>query len=396
MAMREQFDLDPKTTYLNSGTQSICPRSVFDAVLEYQRRYERNPTEGLFSAWPMLWETQIELAKFFVAEPEDLFLRTNVTLALNAFIMGIPLPSDGEILVSHLEYGAIVNICRLRAEQSGLSLRTFHLPAGPCEWESLTPAALAEQIVGELRPETRLLLLSHVMTGNGLVLPIREIARETRKRGILLVVDGAHAPGAVPLRLSELADVDFYAGNLHKWMMGPKGTAFGWVPERHQRALLPTQAGWTTFENPKAFERFGGGAKGRFASRFLITGCHEFASFYGIREMLRFWRMNGEEKIRKRIYELQDFLETEMSRELGWTLLSPPRGPMRGPLLSYELPSTLRLNGYELMDRLRQEHGLQIILSPVGDLWQLRLSPHIYNSEDEIRHAVSILRDFRP
>src|SRR5687767_4317170 len=113
--MREEFDLDPKVIYLNSGTHSIVPKKVLEAVQRYQKEYEKNPTHSLFKAWGELWEVQKELARYFNADPKDIFLRPNITAVLNAFVLGLPLEKKSEILISDLEYGAITNLCRFRA-----------------------------------------------------------------------------------------------------------------------------------------------------------------------------------------------------------------------------------------------------------------------------------------
>ncbi|MCM2277731.1 MAG: aminotransferase class V-fold PLP-dependent enzyme [Oligoflexia bacterium] len=387
--MRAHFDLDPKLIYLNSGTHSVCPRPVQDALTRYQKSFDRNPTLELFKTWGRLWEIQKELSSFFGADPHDLFLRPNVTAALNVFMLGIPLPARSEILTTDLEYGAIVNLCRFRAEQDGLSLRTIHLPTSLEETRKLTPAELAERIVSSLKPETSLLLLSHVMTANGMVMPLEAIARETRRRGILLVVDGAHGPGSVRLDFSKLQDVDFYGGNLHKWMMGPKGTSFGWIAPRNRERLRLTQAGWTNYEVPAPFQAFG---EGRLATaQLLMSACHDWAPFLAIHDTLEFWRAQGPERIMKRLGELRQKAEDLFTAELRWPCLSPSHPDLKGPLISFYPPDNLAKLGYELMFRLEREHGLQVATPPVQGRTTLRLSPAIYNTEDELVHAAGIL-----
>ena len=379
------FDLDRSFIYLNSGTLSISPRPVFEAFVRHAKDYERNPTGSLIESWHRLWEVQKELAAFFHARPEDLFLHHNVTEALNEFVLGVPLAvgNGGEIVVTDLEYGAVVNLCRFRAERSGLSLRTIALPSEPVDLVSLTPGEVVRRIVAQLRPETRLLLVSHVMTGTGLVIPLRELARETRARGVVLVVDGAHGPGALPLDFRTLDDLDFYGGNLHKWMMGPKGTGFGWVPARWQESLTPSHAGWTTYDTPPGFAAFGDGNP--FTTRFLRSSCHQFAPFFAIHELLRFWRSHGVDNLFAWRGALAASLEAKMVAT-GWELLSP-----RGPLLPYRLPKHLEERGYGLMRDLLLQHKLQISTPQVKGRSCLRLSPHVYNSEAELERAVQIL-----
>jgi isopenicillin-N epimerase len=244
---------------------------------------------------------------------------------------------------------------------------------------------------GELRPETSLVVVSHVTTGTGGIAPIKDIAAITRAKGVLLAVDGAHAAGALELDFAALADVDFYGSNLHKWMLGPKGTGFGWVSPRHHETMVPLEAGWATFESPNDYAAFGDGA--RFPARFAMQGCRNFAPFFAIADTLAFWDKHGDGAIRARIRGLQAHLEKEVSAKLGWPLLSPAlAGGRRGPLTTFELPPHLEKEGYALMSRILREHKLQVGLPRVKGISRLRLSPHVYNTEDEISRAVSILK----
>ena len=373
--------------YLNSGTHSLCPPEILEAVSRYQRDYERNPTERLMVAYPRLWQSQTRLARFLGADPRDLFLRTNVTHAMNDFIMGVELPSGSEILASDLEYGAVANTCRLRAERDGLKYREFHTPL------TGDAATLKDAVLAAIQPATKLLVLSHVATGTGHVFPIAEIARETRRRGVLLAVDGAHAVGALNVDFAELSAVDFYGGNLHKWMMGPKGTAFGWVARERQPLLTPLMGGWPTFDTPDYYGEFGGGS--RFAERHALLGCHDYAPFFALTDMLDLWDRKGADHVRARIFELQNFAEDQMAR-LGWTKLSPTRGPLRGPLLAYRLPEAFqKRTGHAILTDLWNKKCLQLNVPLVQkSTWAARLSPHIYNTEDEIVEAVRRIEEY--
>lgn len=387
--MRNEFELDPKLIYLNAGSHSIAPKSVRRAVTHFQDEFELNPTKGLFSAWEKLWKAQVLLGKFLHARPADLFLRANVTEAMNSLILGFPLPQKSEILSTNLEYGAVDNIAQFKAKTAGLSYRKLELPHTSSHYSGLNDEKLTEQIISQFSRETSMLVISHIMTGTGLKIPLGRLAKETRKRGIVLAVDGAHAPGSIPLRFSELEDVDLYGGNLHKWVMAAKGTGFGWVAPRHQSTIRPIFAGWTTFNTREPFSVFDKG--GEFQAKMLFSSSRDFSSFYALAEIFDFWQRWGEEKIFAKIYHLQSRAENLINEELGWTCVSPPAA-LRGPLLTYKVPAPLTTEGYSLMMRLLKQFGLQIAMSPVVETPCLRISPHVWNDEDEISRAVEILK----
>jgi isopenicillin-N epimerase len=388
---RKLFPMTPGAPiYLNSGSHSITPLRIISAVQRYQNEYEVNPTWNLFQAYGKLWRVQEKVAQFFGADPRSMFFRSNVTEVMNEFVQGMPLPSGAEIAITDLEYGAIVNLVQFRCERDGIRSHVIHLPGSTEEIRKLTPELLVKSIVSQFKPETRMFVCSDVVTFNGLMLPLEELARETRKRGILLVVDGAHGPGSKELDFKKLGDVDFYGGNLHKWMLGPKGTSFGWVHPSHHEKLQPLQAGWTTFETASFFESFGGGS--RFAGKMLMVGCRDFSPFFALGDLIDFWNELGPEKIRDRIYELQSDLEQKI-QALELMPLSPERGKLRGPLLSFELPPEARSRALQLFTELATRKSLQIVVPLMQERPVLRLSPHIYNTPEEHTTAVQALAD---
>ncbi len=379
-----EFDVPTDYLFLNSGSSSIAPRFVRNEVKRLQDKAEHNPTASLFEAWGDLWSAQKRLAEFLNANPKDLFLRNNITEAMNNFILGLPLTSKDEILYSDLEYGAIKNICRFRAERDGIKLREFRAPRNHDE--------ALDAVIKAIRPETKMLVVSHVFTATGLVLPIEAIAEETRRRGIYLVVDGAHSIGALPLDFAEFKNVDCYGGNLHKWLMGPKGSAFGWVHKNHQEKLVPLQAGWTTFEFIGEHGAFGEGS--RFQGRFAVIGSVDYSSFLAIPAIIEFWKKWGEENIRERLYFLQDSLKKQMANVRTLEFISPENQAARGPLLAYKIPERFSRDIAHIFRDLLETERLQVVFPFFDGSRCLRLSPHVYNSDEELMKSVEILQRY--
>jgi len=359
------------------------------ALDRYHREFEKNPTVGLKTAWRKLWSVQTELAEFLGGNQIDLFLRHNVTSVLNEFIFGIPLPDESEILVGEHEYSAIVNICRLRAERENLKLRILKMPASLATFRKLTRPKLIDQILSQLSQKTKLLVLSHVIAGTGLCLPIEEISKATRQRGIFFVIDGVYAPGALRINFSSFNHIDFYGCSLYKWMMGPKGTAFGWVAPRNQKILKPIHGGWTTFEANPPFSDFGEGSF--FQHQFLISGCHDFAPFFAIHEMLSLWKELGPSFIRERLQENHELLCRRIHEKLGWPRLATMDPTLNGPLLVFVLPEKLQKDSDKLQSFFLERFHLQINTVCLNGIWHVIFSPHFYDSEEDIERCVAVL-----
>lgn len=378
------------TIYLNSGNLSLLPQEVLCAQIAHLKEFEINPTQSLAQSWGKLWEVQQELARFLDADPQDLFLRENVTSVLNTVLLNVPLPKESEILVGELEYGAVYNICRMRAERDGLNLRVLKLPQSFLAIRNLSMDDLLEHIISQFSPQTKLVVLSHVIAGTGMVLPIQQIAKHTIKSGVIFAVDGAYAPGALPISFSELGDVDFYGCSLYKWMLGPKGTGFGWVAKRWQDLLEPQSAGWTTFSNHGPFLAFGGGS--RFQEKFLLQGCRDFSPFFALKETLSFWHGLGAENVRRQLLKLQQHLSREVSEKLGWPQLASLDERLNGPLLAFQLPANWQKRGPDICSIVFEACHIQINTVCLRGAWHGVFSPHIYNSCDEISEAIGRLQ----
>jgi isopenicillin-N epimerase len=234
-----------------------------------------------------------------------------------------------------------------------------------------------------------MVMLSHVMTGSGLTLPIERMAKLLRAKNIFFIVDGAHGAGSCPLNFSN-TEIDVYGTNLHKWLMGPKGTGFGYVSPRMREHLEPRFAGWTTHEVPPHFAVFGDGDA--WTTRWMICSTHNFSDFYGLSETVKFWEEQGSEKINARRLELLNFAKQEISQKTGWKCMSEFASPdLRGPLAAFELPPHLKALGFELMLGLQAKDKVVVSMSMIQQEWTLRISPHVYNEKWEIEKTAEIL-----
>jgi isopenicillin-N epimerase len=373
---------------------ALSPTSVLHRIQKEKELYELNPTDGLFNAWGRMWDVQKKLAQFLKADPKNLYLRANVTVAMSDYILALKLPAQSEILVSDIEYGAIAKICQYKAETENFGFKTFSLHERGQKSQTITEDQLLERLEHALTPRTKLVMLSHVMTGAGLRLPIEKMARLLRSKNIFFAVDGAHGAGSCDLDFSK-TEVDFYGSNLHKWLMGPKGSGFAYVAPRMREYLQPRFAGWTTGEVPPHFAVFGDGDE--WTTRWMICSTHNFSDFYGIHEMIHFWQEQGPEKIMTRQKQLADFSKEKLGELTGWECRSDfPTTELRGPLVAFALPSQLQEKGFALVPYMQNKKNIVITTTFIQGDWHLRISPHVYNTEDEITEAAEVLSKLNP
>jgi isopenicillin-N epimerase len=245
-----QWLLDPTVTHLNHGTVGAPPRRVLAAQQAIRDEIEFQPPRYLLrelsstvvgmprAEAPRLRSAADQVAVFLGARGSDLVFVDNATTGLNAVLRSFRLNEGDEILVTDHAYGAIVNAAAFHARERGGRVRTAELPA-PGRGRD----AFVQAVVGAIGAKTRLAVVDHITSESALVLPVAEIVAGCRRKGVPVVVDGAHAPGALALDVPAIG-ADWYVGNLHKWAFAPRSCAFLWAAPERQEGLHPPVISW--------------------------------------------------------------------------------------------------------------------------------------------------------
>ena len=234
----ERFGLDPSICFLNHGSFGATPRAVLATQQGLRDRMERQPIEFMLRTLPeRLDEARRLVAQFVGSSPENLAFVPNTTTAVNGVLRSLELSSGDEVIITSHSYGACANAAKFVCDRAGATLRTARLPFG-----FQTEDELVKPILELVTSQTRFALIDHITSPTGIVMPIARIVRELRALGVETMVDGAHAPGMIPLELDALGAYA-YAGNAHKWICSPKGSAILHVPEVFQSRVRATVIG---------------------------------------------------------------------------------------------------------------------------------------------------------
>ena len=242
--LKPLFLLDPEVIFLNHGSFGATPRPVFAAYQEWQRRLERQPVYFLVEELiGHLAAARQALGAYLHADADDLVYVPNATFALNIVARSLDLRAGDEVLTTDHEYGACDNTWRFLSQKRG-----FAYVAQPVPLPVVSATAVADQFWQGITPRTKVIFLSHITSSTALTFPVADICRRARAAGILTVIDGAHAPGQIPLDMAAIG-ADFYFGNAHKWLCSPKGAAFLYARRDKQPLLEPLVVGWGWGEN---------------------------------------------------------------------------------------------------------------------------------------------------
>lgn len=230
----QHWSLDPAVTYLNHGSFGATPAAVLALQAELRREMELEPVDFLVRRLPARLDSARQaLAVFVGAAPADLVFVPNATTGVNAVLRSLTFAPGDELLTTNHVYAACRKTLEYIASRSGAKVVVATIPF-PVEGDDAVVDAVLDAVTGR----TRLALLDHVTSPTALIYPLQRLIEELDLRGVDTLVDGAHAPGMLPLDLATLG-ATYYTGNAHKWLCAPKGAAFLFVRRDRQAALHP-------------------------------------------------------------------------------------------------------------------------------------------------------------
>ena len=271
----KNWALDPEVVFLNHGSFGACPRAVLEVQSEMRAKMEREPIRFFMEQMDGLMDgAHAELAGFLKCRAEDLVFVPNATIAVATILMNLEreLKPGDELLMTGHEYPACMNSMRRAAERTGAKLISVQLP-----FPLKSPDEIVSAVMAGVTPRTKVLLISHVTSPSGLIVPVERIVPELEKRGIVVIVDGAHAPGFVAgLDVAKLG-ASFYTANCHKWICSPKGSAFLHIREDRQKGAggFRPLALSNNAEKPKP-------GRSQFLTEFDYIGTNDCTSIYAI------------------------------------------------------------------------------------------------------------------
>ena len=387
--LADRWLLDPEVIFLNHGSFGATPKAVLDEQSRIQLRIEREPL--LFFDHDYLEEldqARAVLAEFLGARTDDLAFVVNATTGVNTVLRSLRLERGDELLVTDHEYDACRNAIDAVAADSGAEVVVASIPF-PLSSES----EVVEAVIEKVKPRTRLLLIDHATSQTGMVLPIERLVNEAQTRGVDVLVDGAHAPGMVPLDLDTLGAA-YYTGNLHKWICAPKGAAFLHVREDRRDGVRPLVISHGA--NAKPVKR------SRFHLEHDWTGTRDPSAWLSVPVALRVMESmveGGWDEVRRRnralVLEGRDIL----CDALGVEAPCPDR--MIGSLASLPLPdgdsgSVNELFPFDrLQDRLLEDYRIEVpvIAWPAPPRRLVRISAQLYNSRPQYSALAEALQE---
>ena len=382
------WSLDPDVLHLNHGSFGACPSQILEQQTQLRQQMEYNTLRFFEQDLPDLLETAREALGLFLGAPaSDLVFVDNATMGVTTVLSNLNLIAGDRVLITDHGYNACSNAARFFAERTGAEVDLINLP-----FPGSDSNEVIERILKGCTSRTRILLIDHITSPTALIMPLEDIVPAVQQRGIQVLVDGAHAPGMLPLRLAELG-ADYYTGNCHKWMCAPKGTAFLYVRSEHQSNLHPLTISHG-MNRPV-------GESTRFRLEFDWIGTRDLTGFLTLPALIDYMDGISNEgwagiMVRNRALavEARDLICQELGLEL------PCPVDMIGSLATICLPGSVEttFTDYHVIDPLKQilrrQYGIEVSLSawpsPAGRY--LRISTQLYNALSQYRQLTEALQ----
>jgi len=377
--IRDQFMLSKDSVFFNPGTVGAMPRVVVDRMTEHLRyigehvadwAYKDDNKEEFISGYNNLLGIRNKVARLINCEAAEIAMTDNVTNGMSYLANGLALQSGDEVLTTNQEHSGGQSGFLLKEKRYGVVFKTVVVPK-PIK----NSQEAYDVIIKALTPKTKVLMLSHMISGSGAILPVKELCAEASKRGIFAILDGAQTIGQIAVDVRDI-NCDAYAGCFHKWIGAPAGTGFMYIKADRMKDI------WTTI------------ASGRWDNhddegfRFTQRGTGNFPVLKGLEAALDFHNEIGAPKVYDRIKFLGLRLRNGLRAINNVKIYSPEEEAMCAGITVYNVQG---MTGAQLQEEFWKRGRMRPRAS--GAEFGVRHCTHIFNNEKEIDRALEIVRE---
>ncbi len=371
--IQQAFTVSPGIINLNNGGVSPAPKTVQDAMKRY---YDLSNEAPSYYMWRILDQgrepLRQKLAKLAGCSAEEIAINRNSSEGLETIIFGLPLKAGDEVVATKQDYPNMINAYKQREKRDGIKLNWINLEL-PSEDEDY----LVNQFVKAFSSKTKLVHITHVINWNGQILPVRKIAQEAHKRGIEVIVDGAHSFAHLDFAIPDL-DADYFATSLHKWLYAPIGSGMLYVKKEKIKKVYPLFA---TSDDPLKDD----------IRKFENLGTRPFFIEQAIGKAIEFHEMIGAERKQKRLQYLKNYWMERVRATKNVKLLTsfdPAWACAIGNIaVDHKKPG-------ELDSFLFEKYKIH----SVGIVWEningVRITPNVYTTSSNLDQLVEAIQVF--
>ena len=362
--------IDPGIAYLNHGGFGALPQPVAEAAAALRAEIEADPTDVFMRRWPDLVDgVRSRVATFLRADPSELVFLANATAGTATVLTSLPFEPGDEIVTTDHRYPAVASQVQVLADRGVRVVET------PVPLDVSSAQEIVDRILGNVTGRTKLVVIDHIASPTGFVFPVSEIVAACHRAGVLVLIDGAHAPGQLDVDLAAIG-ADFWVGNLHKWVCSPRACAALRVAPEWQERIGPLV--------PSHDYREG------FQPAFDWTGTFDAIPLLTIPAALDFWDSLGWDDVRRHQHRLAAEGAAVVGARLGTQ--PPARDEFTAAMRLVELPRPIAKEaGRLLSERLTVEHKVTAYVTHHQGRSYFRLCGQLYNTPEHYERLAEVL-----
>lgn len=371
--IQQSFTVSPYLINLNNGGVSPAPKTVQDAMKRY---YDMSNEAPSFFMWRELDKgrepLRKNLAKTAGCSAEEIAINRNSSEGLETIIFGLQLKAGDEVVAAKQDYPNMINAYKQREKRDGIKMVWINLEL-PSEDENY----LVQQYVKAFTSRTKVVHITHIINWNGQILPVKKIAQEAHKRGIEVVVDGAHSFAHFNFAIPDL-DADYFAASLHKWLYAPIGSGMLYVKKDKIKNIYPLFA---TGDDPLKDD----------IRKFENLGTRPFFIEQAINKAIEFHEMIGIERKEKRLHYLKNYW-MEKVKNIPKVKLNTSLHPKWGCAIG-----NIGIEGKqpgELDSYLLDKHKIHTVSIVWENISGIRVTPNVYTTTKNLDLLVEGISEF--
>ncbi len=370
------FLLNPDIIYLNHGSFGGCPKEIMDKYFDLQLKLENQPIDYLANnIEDSSKKTRQHLSDYINCDKNDVVFFPNPSTAINMVAKSLELNKSDEVLTTNHEYGALVKMWNYICRES---------EAKYIEYKPILPIESKEEFINGfincITDKTKIIFISHITSSTGLIFPVKEICAEAKKRNIISIIDGAHAPAHIDLSIKDI-NPDIYVGACHKWMLAPKGSSFLYAKKSIQKKLLPLVISWG-WESDMPGES-------SFLDHHQWQGTNDISQYLIIPEVINFLNKYNWKKVSRECRKLNIDSRKEII-ELFDTQLLCHDSEWVGQMSSIILP---KCNSQDIYKFLKSQN-IEIPIIEWNNYQIIRTSIQAYNNWNDIHQLIKCLKEY--
>lgn len=369
--VRSGYRLKPDYINLENGYYCIVPQETLENHIHHIREINYQGSYYMRTVqWDNKWAMQEKLAEHIGASAEEVVITRNTTESLDTIISGFPWKKGDAAVMANQDYGAMKNMFDQVAERHGVVLHKVDVPMHPTNDEEIV--AVYENAI---TPQTKLLMICHMINITGHILPVRKICEMAHSKGVEVMVDGAHAFAHINFDIKEL-DCDYYGSSLHKWLSAPLGCGLLYVKKEKISKIWPLLAEWNKDPND--------------IRRLNHTGTHPVHTDLAIGNALEYLYKIGPERKEERLRYLQNYW-TGQVRDLPHIVLNTPKERHRSCAIANV--GVKHLEPKDLAKKLLEDYRIWTVAINGHGVHGCRITPNIYTTTKELDKFVEALRE---